>query len=458
MKLSSLGFALGALLASFVFAKTPTELKDAAQAAGSPKKQVTLSRDHQWPAWRGPAATGVAAHAKPPTEWSESKNVRWKVPIPGLGHSTPVVWGDTVFLTAAVPYGPKLPPKPDTAPGAHDNSPVTQRHRFIAMAIRRTDGTVRWKKTCTELLPHEGGHYTGSLASQSPVTDGELFFAYFGSRGLYCFDATGEEKWRKDLGRMQTKHAHGEGSSPVLHEDGIAINWDHEGKSFVALYDKTTGKERWKVARDVVTSWATPIVVEHGGKDQLIVSATPNLVSYDVSNGKVLWECGGLSHNVVASPVSAGGMVFAGSSYEKRYLFAMSLDGAKGDITGTKNIVWSRTRSTPYVPSPLLYRGGLYFLRHYQGILSRVDARTGAEPSGPFRLERMREIYASPVAADGKIFITDRLGITIVMSADENPRFLGRNRLADRINASLALVDREIFIRGERYLYCIGAK
>ncbi len=411
-----------------------------------------------WPQWRGPLATGVAPKADPPVEWSEEKNIRWKSELPGLGHSTPIVWGNRIFLTTAVPYGERVDPKPDLAPGAHDNSPVTHHHEFVVIAVNRADGKIVWRKTVTKQLPHEGGHYTGSLTSNSPVTDGKLVLASFGSRGLYCFDFDGKLLWKHDLGQMQSKHGHGEGSSPVLHGDTLVVNWDHEGQSFVVAFDKRTGKQRWKVQREEVTSWASPIVVEHQGQPQLIVSGTNRVRGYDLATGKVIWECGGMAANIVATPVAANGMVFAGSSYEKRAMLGIRLDGAKGDITKTDRVVWNRFRGTPYVPSPLLYGDVLYFLAHYQGVLSRVNAKSGEDQPGSFRLGSIRNVYASPVGAAGRVYITDRNGNTMVINHGDKPQLLSLNRLDDSFSASAAIVGKELFLRGEKSLYCIAEK
>ena len=400
--------------------------------------------------------TGAAPHANPPVEWSETENIRWKIALPGTGHSTPIVWGDRVLITTAVPYGDPMEPRYDSAHGAHDSVPVTQRHRFIVLAVSRREGKILWQRTLHTEVPHEGGHLSGTFASHSPVTDGEHVFAFFGSRGIYALDLDGELQWKADLGEMQTKHAHGEGSSPALHGDTVIINWDHEGRSFVIAFDKRTGDERWRVAREEVTSWATPIVVEHGGKPQLIISGTNRVRGYDLVTGNVIWECGGLSANVVATPVSADGMVYAASSYDTRAMLAIRLDGAKGDITGTDQVVWSRRRGTPYVPSPLLYGDSLYFLHHYQGILSRVDAKTGEERTGPFRLGGIRNVYASPVGAANRLYITDRHGTTLVMSHASLPKMLAVNRLDDSFSASAAVAGGELFLRGQRNLYCIA--
>jgi outer membrane protein assembly factor BamB len=278
----------------------------------------------------------------------------------------------------------------------------------------------------------------------------------FGSFGLYCLDLDGKLIWKTDLGTLQSLHGHGEASSPALYGNTLVVNCDHEGGSFVVALDKSTGRQLWKVERKEVTSWATPIVVAQGGKPQVIISGTSRIRGYELSTGKVLWECGGLSANVVASPVAGEGMVFAGSSYDKRALLAIRLEGAVGDITGTDRIVWNRFRGTPYVPSPLLYDGALYYLTHYQGILSRVDAKSGEDRPGAFRLDGITNVYSSPVAAAGRVYVTDLDGTTVVLSAGEIPRLLSVNRLSDSIAASAALAGRELFLRGEKSLYCLA--
>ena len=238
---------------------------------------------------------------------------------------------------------------------------------------------------------------------------------------------------------------------------------DIEDASFIAAFQAKTGEELWRVARAEVTSWSSPIVVEQDGRVQVIVAGTNRVRAYDLNDGSVIWECGGLSNNVVATPVAAEGMVVVGSSYEKRAMFGIRLAGAAGDITDTEQVAWFTRDRTPYVPSPLVYRGSVYYLRHYQNILSRRDLHTGEEIAGPFRLQGLRDIYASPVAADGRIYVTDREGVTIVFShvddvQAEPPRMLAANQIDDRVNASLALIGNQILIRGEKYLYCIESE
>ena len=409
-----------------------------------------------WASWRGPLGTGVAPGANPPLTWSETENVRWKTPLPGTGHASPVVFGDRVFLTSAVPFGPTVEPRPENARGAHHNVAVTRRQRSVAMGIDRTDGRVLWTRTLHEGFPAEGGHATGTYASGSPVTDGERLFTFFGSQGLYATDLDGELLWERDLGRMRTKHGHGEGSSPALGNDTLVVNWDHEGDSFVAAFDALSGEERWRRARAEGTSWTSPIVVRIADRWQAVVAGTRRIRGYDLDSGQLLWECGGLSHNVVATPVSAEGLLWAASSYEKQALVALDLTGASGDLTDSEHVLWYRRRATPYVPSPLLYDDALYILHHYQGMLTRLDARTGAEAHRPLRLADVNDVYASPVGAADRIYVTDRSGLTVVLSHASPPRVLARNHLEDRFSATPALVGSQLFLRGERYLYCLA--
>ncbi len=412
-----------------------------------------------WPAWRGPLGNGVSPRANPPVQWSETNHVRWKIPLAGQGHASPVVFGDHVYLLAAVPVGEARKPVHDSAPGVHDSVPVTHVHRFVALAIRRADGRIAWQTTLREEFPHEGGHETGSLASASPVTDGESLFAFLGSRGLHALGSDGQLRWSRDLGRMSTLHSHGEGSSPVVHGDTLVVCWDHEGASFLHALDKRTGAQRWKVARDEKTSWATPLIVVHQGRPQVICSATKRVRSYDLETGALLWECGGLTDNVVASPVHADGLVIAGNSYYRQAMFAVRLEGARGDLTNTDQVVWRLNRMTPYVASPLLYGDTLYFLRHNQNILSRHAPATGRPRGEPLRLEAIGDfIFASPVGAANRIYIAARDGTTVVLGHSRENPVLAVNRLADAFSATPAPVDDELYLRGERFLYCLSER
>ena len=409
-----------------------------------------------WPHWRGPLDNGVAPHARPPTRWSETTNLRWKTPLPGLGHSTPIIFGGLVVVTAAVPFGPESAPVYSDAEGAHDNHPVKQAHRFVVIALAQDSGEPLWQTTVKEEVPHEGGHFTGSLASNSPITDGERIYADFGSRGIYCLARDGRILWRNELGRLQTRHAHGEGSSPALSGRFLVINRDHERQSFVTALDKENGRELWRVERDEMTSWSSPLIVEVDGNRQVVVSATGAVRGYDLGSGKEIWSCRGLSRNVVATPVFGAGTLFAANSYDWQALLAIRLSGARGDLTDTGAVLWKRGRLTPYVPSPLLYGERLCFIRHNQNILSIVHPKTGEDIDGPFRLPGIREVFGSPVAADGRLYITDRSGSTVVIGLGAKIDILGVNRLQDSFSASAAVVGDAIFLRGEKSVYCLA--
>jgi outer membrane protein assembly factor BamB len=410
----------------------------------------------QWAQWRGPLGTGVAPRGNPPLEWSEEKNIRWKTSINGKGQSTPVIWGNHILITTAEEYGDPEIDHYEEPHGAHGNMDPLRKQKFIVMDIGRSTGKIRWQKIVSDERPHESTHTTGSWASHSVVTDGERLFAYFGSRGIYCLDMNGELQWKKDLGDKKVLHGHGEGSSPALHGDSLIINWDHEGESFVIVLDKKTGRKRWKASRDEISSWSTPLVVEHGGKTQVIISATKRVRAYDLSDGSVLWECGGLSQNVVASPVSADGFVYVGSSYRIQSMFAVRLEGAKGDITGTDAVAWGIDSFTPYVPSPLLYGDRLYFLRHLYGIITCLEAQSGKPLFGPSRIRGLHSVFASPVGAADRVYITGRSGTTTVMKNSNEYEILATNYLDDSFTASPAIAGKELFLRGEQYLYCIA--
>lgn len=413
-----------------------------------------------WPRWRGPLANGVAPHADPPLHWSEEQNVAWKIEIPGKGSASPIVWEDIVYVLTAVPTGASTETAADQDSSGEDRRPrgiqPTQAQQFTILAIQRSDGAIAWKKVLREEVPHEGTHATGTWASNSPVTDGEHLFAYFGSHGLFCLDMKGDLVWEKDLGDMQTRRAFGEGSSPALAGDTILINWDHEGDSFIVALDKRTGKELWRRDRDEVTSWSTPLVVEHAGRQQAIVSATDRVRSYDLGTGDVIWEVGGMTVNAIPTPVHVEGLVIVTSGFRGNALLAIQLAGAKGDITGSESIVWSLDRDTPYTPSPLLYDDQLYFTKTNDGILSSYNARTGDHYFGPVRLDQVPNIYASPVGAAGRVYIAGRDGATLVIEHGPEFKVLAVNELEDGFDASPAVVDKEIYLRGKHYLYRIS--
>ncbi len=416
--------------------------------------------DRFWPQWRGPRGTGVAPHGDPPLTWSETTNIRWKVEIPGRGSASPIVWGDRVFVLTAIPTGEQAASREGlfgrlVRRFSGGVAPTTVL-RFVIRAHDRRDGRLLWERVAREELPHEGSHATGSWASPSAVTDGEIVCAFFGSRGLYCYDMEGDLQWEHDLGDMRIRMGFGEGASPALHQDRIIVNWDHQGDSFITAFDKQTGREIWKVERDEITSWTTPLVVEHGDRAQVVTSATNRVRSYDVETGRLLWQSQGVTMNAIPSPVAADEMVYVTSGFRGSRLMAIRLAAASGEITDSDAIAWSLNRDTPYVPSPLLHDGTLYLLKSNSWILSAYHAATGAKHYGPERLRGIRSVYASPVAAKDRVYITGRGGATLVIRHGPSFGVLATNTLDDDFDASPAIVDGEIYLRGSRYLYCIA--
>jgi len=443
--------------------------------------------EDNWPAWRGPQATGVAPKADPPVEWSEEKNIRWKVAMPGPGHATPVVWGDRIYVLAAVQTDKEVTPPeadPETSRlesdvptiipammqqaqqrppqrrggrGPTRSAKPTRIHQFVVLAIERATGKTIWQTVVREELPHEAGHVTASQASASPVTDGEHVWASFGSRGLYCLDKNGKIVWEKDYGEMRTRNEFGEGSSPVLHGDTIFLTWDHEGDSFLVALDKLSGEERWKVARDEPTSWATPLVVKDGDRPLLVVTGTNRVRAYDPADGKVVWESGGLGLNCIPTPVADEQRVFVMSGYREAAGLAIRYRGAEGDITDTEKIAWRLDAGFSYVPSPLLYDGKLYFLERFSGMLFFFNDTATTEIYTKQRLEGLGNIYASLVGAKGRIYVLSRDGHTVVFKHGKKFELLATNELNDAFDASPAIVGKELILRGHEHLYNIAA-
>ena len=407
-----------------------------------------------WGQWRGPLANGVSPDGTPPVEWSETKNIRWKVEVPGRGSGLPVVWGDRLYLLTAVPKG---------ATGAAAHSPrggVAPRvpHEYKVLAYDRRTGALAWERTAREETPHEASHQdNGTWASSSAITDGEHVIAYFESRGVHVYDMKGTKVWEKDLGDKQMRNEFGEGSTPVLFGNSLVIVWDHQGQSFIVSLDKRTGKELWRVNRDEIDTWATPLVVAVDGRHQVVVPAMNKIRSYDLETGAAVWEAPGTTMNVIPSPVAGKGMVFLTSGFRGNNLKAIRLSGSKGDLTGTPAIRWELNRDTPYVPSPLLYDDIIYILKTNNGLLSAFDAESGKPHYQVQRLEKAPNVFSSPVGASGRVYIAGREGTTVVLRHGPALQVLAENTLDDGFDASPAVVDRELFLRGTRFLYCIAA-
>ncbi len=408
-----------------------------------------------WHQWRGPDANGVAPRGDPPLKWSETQNVRWKTAIPGKGHSGAVVWEDQIFLLTAIETD--RPGKPAITFPDQRTTPPDKIFQFKLVCVDRRSGKIRWQRVAVEAAPHEGRHGTNTFASGSPITDGRRVLASFGSRGVFMYDMDGKPLWKRDFGPMRTRRGWGEGATPALHDGTVIVNWDQEDQSFIAALDAASGKTRWKFDRDEVTSWATPLITDHAGRTQVIVNATGRVRSYDLTTGKVIWECGGQTLNVIPSPVAGNGVVYCLSGYRGRAAYAIPLD-AKGDITDSDKILWHHDRATPYIPSPLLYKGRLYYTSSLSNPMSCLDAATGRPIFDTVRLAEIDRIYASPVAAADRVYFTGQDGTTVVIQPGDELKVLAVNHLDDQVDASPAIVGRQMFLRGRKYLYCLEKK
>jgi len=439
-----------------------------------------------WPQWRGPFFSGMAV-GDAPTVWSDTSNIKWKADIPGRGHSTPVIWGDRIFLTTAIPTGKPAPAPPTqgaapftsspSAPSGNQPSDQSARggeqqrrgrgaggdtapqaeHRFEVLCLDRKTGKLLWQKTARVAAPHEGYHRAyGSFASNSPVTDGKYVYASFGSRGIYCYDFNGKLIWEKDLGvQMRIKLGFGEGTAPLLIGDRLILVFDHEAGSFIVALDKRTGKELWRTPRDEGSTWSTPLAVAHAGRQQIVVTGTTKVRSYDPENGKVLWESAGLGANAIPVPVYQNGLVYVMSGFRDPRLMAIKL-GKEGDLTGSDAIVWSQTRGLAYTTSPVLYDNKLYVVTD-NGIISAFNATTGEPYYAQVRLPKAANLKASPVGANGKLYLATEDGDVVVIRMGEKFEVIATNTLEDQIFiATPVIAAGELFLRGQNKLFCIS--
>ena len=404
-----------------------------------------------WPQWRGPNSTGVVADASPPLTWSETENVRWKVAVPGRGQASPIVWRDRVYLLTAVePGSPEI--VEDKYGGlVQPTKPI----EFTVLAISRHSGDRVWQKVANTAVPHEGTHATSTWASASAATDGEVLVAHFGSNGTFGFDLDGKLLWKHDFGDQETMSGFGEGSSPAMHGDTVVVSWDHGGDDFVVALDKRTGKVRWRRERDEPTSWSSPLVFEAGGKAQVVLNAKNRVRAYDLKSGKELWSVSGMTPLVIPTPSYANGLVYLMSGYRDSRLMAIRPRKASGNLDGTEAIAWRHERDASFLPSGLAYGDSYFFLKTNNGILTHLDATTGEVRFGPVRLKGIGDVYASPVGAAGRIYITDRDGTTLVLKKSDQLEVLATNTLDEGFDASPAIAGKQLFLRGRRHLYCL---
>lgn len=411
-----------------------------------------------WPQWRG-TGTGVSEEKNLPTAWNTTKGIKWKTPIAGRGHSSPVVWGNKIFLTSAI--------EGEVVPGAKavthtdggkeflhpDSVGADRKHTFKVIAINADTGKILWERSAWEGTPYDNRHRKSSYAASTPATDGKMVFAFFGTEGLYAYDLNGKLAWKADLGKLGTVGM-GTGTSPIVFENLVIVQCDEENgaASFIVAVDKRSGKEVWKVPRKVQVSWATPMLVSIGKRTELITVGTEAVIAYDPGTGKELWQHKGVESNAIPSPVANQEMVFVSAGFPAKIVMAIQLGGS-GDLKET--VVWKYSKGTAYVPSPILY-GDYLYLTTDRGILTCLDAKTGEVKYEGGRIPIPATFTASPVAFDGKILMTSEDGDTFVVKAGPKHEILGTNSIGEPVYASPAISGQRIFIRGEKNLYAIG--
>ena len=415
---------------------------------------MSVAQADNWPNWRGPDSNGIAPNADPPIKWSETENIKWKVQIPGDSDSTPIIWEDKLFIQTAIPTAEEPPPGSGEKPKSIAKV-ATVPYRFVVMCLSRETGEVLWEQTTTEELPHEGHHPTASFAAYSPVTDGELLWVSFGSRGLHCYDLDGNHQWSRGLIKMSKVNEFGEGSSPTLAGDAIVVQLDHEGQSKIMAFNKETGETLWEHNREEPSTWATPLTVDVDGALQVVVSGKNRIISHDAATGDIVWESAAAWDEPLATPVVANGNIFLASGFRVFDTLAIEL-GHTGDLTNSDAIQWRTSEDAPYVASPLVYGDNLYFISGYRALLSCYNATTGKMIYEKEKLDGLRQIYASPVGAGDRLYIACRRGGVAVVKQSNKFKLLATNTLEDNFDASPVVAGNELFLKGDAFLYCIA--
>ena len=419
---------------------------------------AALAAEPNWPQFRGPQGQGVSSDASLPTAWQPTERIAWKTPVPGRAHSSPIVWGDRIFLTTAIegavidghqPLKHFINDKEWRHPEAVGGN---RRHTFQVMAIDTADGKVVWTRTAYEGPVYDDRHRKSSYAAHTPATDGTLVYAYFGTEGLYAYRYDGTLAWSAALGKLGGMSV-GTGTSVVLFENLVIIQADEDNGdvSFIAALDKASGKEVWRVRRPGISvTWATPVLAGSGAGTQLVTAANEHIVSYDPRSGRELWREPGLRNNAIPSPLVAGDLVIVAAGYPQKKTMAFRLNPA----AGTPRLAWEFTKGTAYVTSPIVYGDHIY-LSTDGGILTCLDVRTGTLKYEGGRPPVPATFMASPVAFGGHLFMTSEDGDTFVIKAGSTHEVVGTNSVGEPVYASPALANKTIYIRGEKHLFAI---
>jgi outer membrane protein assembly factor BamB len=417
-----------------------------------------------WPQFRGPGSLGVANDPALPDTWSATENVVWKTDIPGVGWSSPVVWKDKIFVTSVITKGEIEAPRKGLYFGG-ERKPSTDEHRWVVYCVDWKTGKTVWEREAHKGVPPGARHLKNSYASETPVTDGERVYVYFGNVGLFCYDMSGKPLWSKRWGPFKTRYGWGTAASPVLHKDRIYIVNDNDDQSFIIALDKKTGEQVWRVDREEGSNWATPYVWENEMRTEIVTAGTKKVRSYDL-NGKLLWELAGMSSISIPTPFSKFGLVYITSGYVMdplRPVYAIR-PGASGDISlkeGEKSnqyIAWFQPQAGPYNPTPVLY-GDNYYTLLDRGFFTCHDAKTGKEVYGKQRIDPSAGAFtSSPWAYNGKIFCLSEDGDTYVIQAGAEYKLVGKNSLGEMCMATPAIARGSLIIRTSSRLYRIAKK
>ncbi|MEW6125972.1 MAG: PQQ-binding-like beta-propeller repeat protein [Acidobacteriota bacterium] len=432
---------------------------------------ATLANAQNWPAFRGNNASGVAEGKPTPVKWDAKtgENILWKTPIPGLAHASPIVWGNRLFVTTAISSDPN-PYFRHGLYGDVDSDKDLSKHTWKVYCLDKTTGKILWERVAHEGVPKSKRHIKSTHASSTPVTDGKYVVAFFGSEGLYCYDFKGKLMWKKDLGVLSAgwfydpDYEWGTASSPIIYKGMVILQCDVQKNSFIAAYDIKTGKEIWKTMRDEIPSWGTPTIYEGKTRTELITNATHAARGYDPLTGKELWAMKGNPEVTATTPVIGHDLIFIVNHYRPNQPIYAIRPGATGDIsldlkkgeTANQYIAWSVQRGGAYMPTPVIYGDYLYICQN-QAILRCLDAKTGKVVYQQ-RIGEGGAYSASPVAADGKVYLSSEDGVVFVIKAGEQYEVLAKNEIGEVLMATPAISDGMIFVRGLKTLFCIAEK
>ena len=420
-----------------------------------------------WPQFRGPGARGVADGQNLPREWSATEHVLWKRDLDGIGWSSPIVWGDRVWVTTAVGTSPVENPRKGLDLFGENLAPPDEIYQWKLLCFHLHTGELLWERLCHEGKPERARHSKNSYASETPVTDGERVYACFGDLGLFCYDLEGNPQWTVRWESYRTRMGWGPAASPVYHDGTVYVVRDNEEQSHMLAIDARTGEQKWRVDRDEGSNWSTPFVWQNELRTEIVVPGTNRVRSYDLA-GRLLYELGGMSSITIPTPFAAGGLLYVSSGYvldRAKPIFAIR-PGASGDISleseevvSNEFVVWCQHRAGPYNTSPLVYGDYLYVLLD-GGMLACYDARTGEEVYGRQRIPGGRAFTASPWAYDGLIFCLEEDGQTHVVAAGPEFRYLRANLLQedDMALATPAMSQGRLLIRTSKRLYCLAEK